>query len=178
MKKNKNTSKGLSGFEKTSIAVTKASGSTTAFVVAFSVILIWLITGPVFNYSDTWQLIINTGTTIITFLMVFLIQRSQNKDSIAIHLKLNELVVAHKYASNRLVSVEDISEEELRVLQKYYKHLAEMIMQELSIEDSHSIIEANRLHERKKVEKSRKIEVHTDDRSSNSSDSIPPRERL
>lgn len=178
MKKNNKQPKGFSGFEKISIAVTKASGSTIAFIVAFSVIIIWLVTGPVFDYSDTWQLIINTGTTIITFLMVFLIQRSQNKDSIALHLKLNELVVAHKYASNRLVSVEDISEVELRVLQKYYKHLATIIMQELSIEESHSILEANRLHERKKLEKSRKTEAQADDRSSNSNDRIPSRERL
>lgn len=75
MKKNNKQPKGFSGFEKISIAVTKASGSTTAFIMAFSIIIIWLVTGPVFDYSDTWQLIINTGTTIITFLMVFLIQR-------------------------------------------------------------------------------------------------------
>ncbi|GEM_PF-711308 len=178
MKINDKTSKGLSRLEKTSTAVTKASGSSIAFIVAFSIILVWLATGPLFNYSDTWQLVINTGTTIITFLMVFLIQRSQNKDSIAIHIKLNELVVAHKYASNRLVSIEDISEHELKILQKYYKHLAEIIMQELSIEESHSILEANRLHERKKAERSKKAKANADARSSNSFDSIHPRERL
>jgi low affinity Fe/Cu permease len=75
MKKNNKQPNGFSGLEKISIAVTKASGSTTAFIMAFSIIIIWLVTGPVFDYSDTWQLIINTGTTIITFLMVFLIQR-------------------------------------------------------------------------------------------------------
>jgi low affinity Fe/Cu permease len=138
-----------SGFEKISSAVTKATGSTAAFIIAFFVIIIWLISGPVFKFSDTWQLVINTGTTIITFLMVFLIQRSQNKDSIAIHLKLNELVVAHELASNRLVAVEDISEDELKVLQKFYKHLAQMTLNELSVEESHSINVANAHHKRK-----------------------------
>src|SRR5258705_6505379 len=112
MKKKK--SKGPSGFEKISSIVTKISGSTVAFMAALLVIIAWLVTGPIFNYSDTWKLVINTGTTVITFLMVFLIQRSQNKDSIAIHLKLNELVVAHELANNRLVSIEGISEDELK----------------------------------------------------------------
>ena len=107
------------------------------------------MSGPLFKFSDTWQLVINTGTTIITFLMVFLIQRSQNKDSIALHLKLNELVVAHELASNRLVSVEDISEGELKVLQKFYKHLAELTVNELSVEESHSLHNANANHQRK-----------------------------
>src|SRR5580700_11226801 len=99
-------------------------GRPLAFILAVAVIALWAVTGPIFHFSDTWQLVINTGTTIITFLMVFLIQRSQNKDSIAIHLKLNELILTHELASNRLVAVEDISEEELRVLQKFYRHLA------------------------------------------------------
>lgn len=103
----KNTSQKPIGFEKLSIIITKASGSTVAFIIAFFIIIGWLICGPIFNFSDTWQLVINTGTTIVTFLMVFLIQRSQNKDSIALHLKLNELIVAQEIASNRLVSVED-----------------------------------------------------------------------
>lgn len=140
-----------SGFEKMSSIVTKASGSTIAFLIAFLVILVWIATGPIFDFSDTWQLVINTGTTIITFLMVFLIQRSQNKDSVAIHLKLNELVVAHEHASNRLVSVEDISEEELKVLQKFYRHLAQMTLKELSVVESHSLHRANAHHERKIV---------------------------
>jgi low affinity Fe/Cu permease len=146
MKKTKNAP---SGFEKISSAVTKATGSTAAFIVASFVIIVWLVSGPLFKFSDTWQLVINTGTTIITFLMVFLIQRSQNKDSIALHLKLNELVVAHEHASNRLVAVEDISEEELKVLQKFYKHLAQMTLNELSVEESHSLNVANALHEKK-----------------------------
>ena len=146
--KNK-TSQNPSGFEKMSIAVTKASGSTAAFIIAFFVIIVWLISGPIFNFSDTWQLVINTGTTIVTFLMVFLIQRSQNKDSIALHLKLNELIVAQEFASNRLIAVEDISEEDLKVLQAFYKHLAEKTKNELSVQESHSINEANAHHERK-----------------------------
>jgi len=138
-----------SGFEKMSSVVTRASGSTPAFIGAVFVIIIWLITGPIFNYSDTWQLVINTGTTIITFLMVFLIQRSQNKDSIAVHLKLNELIVAQQLASNRMVAIEEMSEDELKVLQKYFKHLAEMAEKEMSLKESHSIAEANEHHERK-----------------------------
>lgn len=141
--------KSPSGFEKMSILVTKASGSTAAFIIAFFIIIAWLISGPIFNFSDTWQLVINTGTTIVTFLMVFLIQRSQNKDSIALHLKLNELIVAQEIASNRLIAVEDISEEDLKVLQKFYKHLAEKTKNELSVQESHSINEANAHHERK-----------------------------
>ena len=80
--------------------------------------------GPLFRFSDTWQLVINTGTTIITFLMVFLIQRAQNKDSLAIHLKLNELVAALEGASNRLIDVEDLSEAELKVLRRFYRGLS------------------------------------------------------
>ena len=140
----------ISGFEKISIAVTKASGSTPAFIIACGIIILWLVLGPVFKYSDSWQLVINTGTTIITFLMVFLIQRSQNKDSIALHLKLNELIVAHEYASNRLVSVEDISEADLIVLRKFFEKLAQMSNNEISIEESHSLAVANTLHARKK----------------------------
>lgn len=108
-----NKSKAPSDFETLSTKVSKASGSTPAFIIALSVILTWLVTGPLFGFSDTWQLVINTATTIITFLMVFLIQRSQNKDFIAMHLKLNELIVAQNLASNRLVAVEGISEEDL-----------------------------------------------------------------
>src|ERR1051325_4242283 len=89
--------------ERFSRKATEATGTSTAFILALLVVIIWLITGPLFKFSDTWQLVINTGTTIITFLMVFLIQRSQNKDALAIHLKLNEIVAALEGASNRLV---------------------------------------------------------------------------
>jgi low affinity Fe/Cu permease len=148
MKNKKNI--GPSLFEKMSGIATQASGSTGAFIIALFVIITWLVSGPFFHFSDTWQLVINTGTTIITFLMVFLIQRSQNKDSIAIHLKLNELILTHEQASNRLVAVENISEEELRVLQKFYRHLALIAKKDLSLEESHSIREADANHERKK----------------------------
>lgn len=137
-------------FEKMSGVATKASGSTGAFILALFIIITWLVSGPFFHFSDTWQLVINTGTTIVTFLMVFLIQRSQNKDSIAVHLKLNELILTHEQASNRLVAVEDISEEELRVLQKFYRHLALIAKKDLALEESHSIHEADANHERKK----------------------------
>jgi low affinity Fe/Cu permease len=153
MKKKK--TKEPSGFEKMSAHVTRASGSTAAFITALAVIVVWGLTGPIFKYSDTWQLVINTGTTIVTFLMVFLIQRTQNKDSIAIHLKLNELIIAHELANNRLVSIENISEKDLEVLQKYYKHLAELASKELPVEESHSIEVAKMHHERKKTTKTK-----------------------
>src|SRR6187402_1290230 len=108
-------------FERFSNWATAATGSSAAFITAISVIIIWGVTGPVFKYSDTWQLIINTGTTIVTFLMVFLIQKSQNKDSKAIHLKLNELVASHQGASNRMVNLEDLTEEDLDRLHKFYE---------------------------------------------------------
>ncbi len=141
-----------SGFEKISTVVTKATGSTTAFLIAFLTIIVWIFSGPLFNFSDTWQLVINTSTTIITFLMVFLIQRNQNKDSIAIHLKLNELLIAQKHASNRLIAVEDIGENELRILQNFYKHLAQLAMKEISVEESHSLLMADENHQRKSKE--------------------------
>src|SRR5919206_4663433 len=100
-----------------------AAGSTPAFIIAVAVVLLWIATGPLFHYSDTWQLVINTGTTIVTFLMVFLIQRVQNRDSLAVQLKLNELVAAMKSASNSLISVEDLSEEELELLHAHYRKL-------------------------------------------------------
>ncbi|MCE3259904.1 MAG: hypothetical protein K0S12_1545 [Bacteroidetes bacterium] len=136
-------------FEKLARASTRFSGSTTAFIIAFLTIIIWLITGPYFNFSDTWQLVINTGTTIVTFLMVFLIQRMQNKDSQAIHLKLNELVAALKGPSNRLIDVEDLTESELEILSRYYKKLAEMSKKEKDLSTSHSIEEAVQKHRSK-----------------------------
>ena len=107
--------------EQFSLKATKATGTSTSFVLALTVIVIWGITGPLFQFSDTWQLVINTGTTIVTFLMVFLIQRTQNKDALAIHLKLNEIVAALEGASNRLIDVEDLTEEEIQTLHKYYQ---------------------------------------------------------
>jgi low affinity Fe/Cu permease len=107
------------------------------------------VSGPFFEFSDTWQLVINTGTTIITFLMVFLIQRAQNKDSQAIHLKLNELVASLKGPSNRLIDVEDLSEEELKTLSSYYQALSTLAKKEKDLSVSHSIEEAEGLHRQK-----------------------------
>jgi low affinity Fe/Cu permease len=137
-------------FETFANNVNRVAGSTSAFIVALLLVIIWGITGPVFHFSETWQLVINTGTTIITFLMVFLIQKTQNKDSLAIQLKLNELVAAHEFASNRLVSVENMTEEEMRVIQKYYQHLSEFTRNEENLQQSHSIDEAKQIHELKK----------------------------
>lgn len=136
-------------FEKFSKFSTNFTGTTTAFIVALLIIIIWLITGPLFDFSNTWQLVINTGTTIITFLMVFLIQRMQNKDSRAIHLKLNELVASLKGPSNRLIDIEELTESELEMLSRYYKHLAEMAKKEQDLSVSHSIEEAMELHKTK-----------------------------
>jgi low affinity Fe/Cu permease len=136
-------------FEKFAGYITIKTGSTGAFILAFSVIIIWLVTGPVFDYSDTWQLVINTGTTIITFLMVFLIQKSQNKDSIAMQIKLNELVATSEKASNRLINVEDLTEEELRMIENYFKVLAERAKRNHDINSSHSIEEAEKTHRKK-----------------------------
>lgn len=132
--------------ERFSVAVTRWSGSSVAFVLALLTILIWLISGPFFKFSDTWQLVINTSTTIVTFLMVFLIQRSQNKESLALQLKLNELVAAMQGASNRLVDVEDLSEDDLVALRAYYRRLASLAKEQVDICESHSIDEAHVRH--------------------------------
>jgi low affinity Fe/Cu permease len=98
-------------------------GSRWAFICAIVVILIWAITGPIFHYSDTWQLVINTGTTIVTFLMVFLIQNTQNRDARAIHLKLNELIHAIDKARNKMIDVENLSDLELDELARTYEKI-------------------------------------------------------
>lgn len=135
--------------ERFSEAITKFTGSSGAFVGALAIIVVWGALGPVFGYSDTWQLVINTGTTIVTFLMVFLIQRAQNKDSKAVALKLNELVAAMKGASNRLIDAEDLSEKELDTLHRHFCKLAEMARADRSISESHSIEEAEERHAEK-----------------------------
>jgi low affinity Fe/Cu permease len=135
--------------ERFSLKATQATGTSTAFILAFMVIVVWGITGPVFGFSDTWQLVINTGTTIVTFLMVFLIQRAQNKDALAIHLKLNEIVAALEGSSNRLIDVEDFTEEDIKTLHQYYKRLATMAKKDLDITKSHSIEEADTRHQTK-----------------------------
>ena len=136
-------------FERFSHHVTVATGSTPAFIIAFGVIVAWAATGPLFQYSDTWQLVINTSTTIVTFLMVFLIQRAQNKESKAVSLKLSEIVAAIEGASNRLIDVEDLSEKELDTLHRHYAELARMAKRDGRITSSHSIEEAEARHVRK-----------------------------
>lgn len=144
-------------FERFATRVAEMTGSTPAFLIAFACIIVWAITGPFFDFSETWQLVINTGTTIITFLMVFLIQKAQNKDSLAIQLKLNELVAAHEFASNRLVNVENMTEDELKVIKKYYSRLSEITKNEESLQQSHSIDEAQQNHALKReLEQKRK----------------------
>jgi len=136
-------------FEAFSKVITRWTGSTSAFACALAVIVLWAVIGPVFRYSDTWQLVINTGTTIVTFLMVFLIQRAQNKDSLALHLKLNEIVAAMSGASNRLVDVESLSEDDLGHLHRYYHELAALCRKESDLRNSHSVEEARQAHLRK-----------------------------
>jgi low affinity Fe/Cu permease len=111
-------------FDTFASAVTRWAGSPVAFGLAVISILLWAVTGPVFHYSENWQLVINTGTTIVTFVMVFLIQQSQNKDSVAVHLKLNELLASHRAANNHLIGIEDATEEELRRLAAAYLRMA------------------------------------------------------
>ena len=135
--------------ERFSTAITRWTGRSAAFALALGVVLTWLALGPVFGFSDSWQLVINTGTTIVTFLMVFILQRAQNKDAIAIQLKLNELVAALKGASNRLIDVEDLSERELAVLHDHYARLVAMSKHENDLTKSHSVEEADARHAKK-----------------------------
>ena len=107
------------------------TGSPWAFLLAVAVVIVWVVTGPVFNFSDTWQLIINTGTTIVTFLMVFLIQNTQNRDTLAIQLKLSELVLAMKGAENKFAAIEDLSDEELQELHEECRARAETTLRHI-----------------------------------------------
>jgi low affinity Fe/Cu permease len=132
--------------ERFSLKATKATGTSAAFVIALGVLIVWGISGPLFHFSDTWQLVINTGTTIVTFLMVFLIQRTQNKDALAIHLKLNEIVAALEGASNRLIDVEDLTEAEIALLHKHYQKLVLMAKKDGKLTQTHSIEEAELRH--------------------------------
>lgn len=109
----------------------RAAGSSWAFALALAIIVIWAFLGPIFHYSDTWQLVINTGTTIITFLMVFLIQSTQNRDSEAMHLKLDELLRAQGGAHNAVLDIEEMSEEELAALKRAYAVLARQAMSDV-----------------------------------------------
>jgi low affinity Fe/Cu permease len=143
-KAKRNEVRGL--LERLSFEATRLTGTSLAFVFAVGAVLIWLLTGPLFGFSDTWQLVINTGTTIVTFLMVFLIQRAQNKDALAIHLKLNEIVAAMEGASNRLIDVEDMSEAEITALRVYYQKLIELARADENLTATHSVEEAASRH--------------------------------
>ncbi len=136
-------------FDSFSTKVTRVAGSPYTFITAFVTIVLWAVSGPIFDYSDTWQLIINTSTTIITFLMVFVIQQTQNKDTMALHLKLNELIKANEDASNRLIDIEDLTEEELETLKEFYVKLAVLAKKDTKLVGTHSIEEALENHEEK-----------------------------
>jgi low affinity Fe/Cu permease len=118
-------------FRKFSHHVSKTTGSAYAFALAFILIVAWLVTGPVFDYSNTWQLVINTFTTIVTFLMVFLIQNTQNRDTKAVHLKLDELLRAMEGARNSMIDVEDLSDEDLEKVHQEFENLHEKAKSEL-----------------------------------------------
>jgi low affinity Fe/Cu permease len=133
-------------FEKVSNFITRLAGRPATSLASILLVLVWASTGPFFDYSETWQLIINTSTTIITFLMVFVIQTSANKDTVAVQIKLNELIAANKMASNRIIDVEDLSAAELEVLKKFYVKLSELAESEKDLFSSHSIDEAERVH--------------------------------
>ncbi len=131
--------------------MTDWAGGTWAFAVAALVVLVWGVTGPSFHYSDTWQLVINTGTTIVTFLMVFLIQRAQNQEAKAVQLKLNEIVAAVQGASNRLIDVENLSEAEIARLQEHFRNLTDVTRKEGDVRASHSIEETEQLETKKEL---------------------------
>lgn len=138
-----------SWLERMSGHATTWTGSSLAFGLAFGTIVVWAVTGPLFHFSDTWQLVINTGTTIVTFLMVFLIQRAQNKDSLAIHLKLNEIVAALPWTSNRLINAEKLTEGEVKILCEHFRKLVELAQRDEDLKRSHSIEDAEADHARK-----------------------------
>jgi low affinity Fe/Cu permease len=131
----------LTAFDRFATLVTRWAGSPAAFCAALATVLAWAVVGPVFGFSEGWQLVINTGTTIVTFLMVFLIQQSQNKDSVAMHLKLDELLAANRNASNRMIGIEDLGEQELREVAAFYLRLAERAKKMGPNKEAHSIDE-------------------------------------
>jgi low affinity Fe/Cu permease len=137
---------GANALERVARAITEWTGGSSAFGLAVTTIAVWAALGPVFGYSDTWQLVINTGTTIITFLMVFLIQRAQNKEGRAIQLKLNEILAALQGASNRLIDVESLSERDIETLHRHYQALVEMASKDTELTASHSVEEAYGRH--------------------------------
>jgi low affinity Fe/Cu permease len=145
------SARNASAFERFAGRAIAAAGHSHAFGVACGLVVLWMLAGPLFSFSETWQLVINTTTTIVTFLMVFLLQQTQNKDSIALHLKLNELLASHLDASNRVIAIERLGEEDLRVLRKFYAHLAELAEKEDGLKRTHSLDEAGESHARKRA---------------------------
>jgi low affinity Fe/Cu permease len=143
--------KNVTLFERAAGAITEFTGSSAAFIIAALLVVMWAATGPLFDYSETWQLVINTGTTIITFLMVFIIQHSQNKDTIALQLKLNELIIAVGPANNELVDAEHLCEEDLQVLRAHYEKIA----------DPENLKRANAMLEKHKGTKSKTKKQHS-----------------
>ena len=131
----------LAGFDRFASSVTRWAGSPVAFCAALFTVLAWAGMGPLFHFSENWQLVINTGTTIVTFLMVFLIQQSQNKDSVALHLKLNELLAANRRASNRMIGIEDLDEQDLRDMGNFYLRLSQRAKTSGPVKETHSIDE-------------------------------------
>jgi len=129
----------LTKFDHFASRITRWAGSPAAFCAALLAVLIWGAVGPVFHFSENWQLVINTGTTIVTFLMVFLIQQSQNKDSVAVHLKLNELLASSRNASNRMIGIEDLDEQDLRDVATFYLRLSERAKASGTKKETHSI---------------------------------------
>ncbi|MGM9482802.1 low affinity iron permease family protein [Roseateles sp. NT4] len=131
----------LTAFDRFASTVTRWCGSPVAFCLALATVALWAAVGPLFGFSENWQLVINTGTTIVTFLMVFLIQQSQNKDSVALHLKLNELLAAHKTASNRMIGIETLDEQDLQEVAAFYARLSERAKTAGPVKEVHSIDE-------------------------------------
>jgi low affinity Fe/Cu permease len=134
-------------FDRGAARVTRWAGSSTAFVVVVAGLVVWGLSGPALGYSSTWQLIVNTVTNIVTFLMVFLIQQSQNKDSVALHLKLDELLATSRRASNRMIGIEGLDEDDLRDMARFYAQLAERARQEGVDHDASAITEPRREHD-------------------------------
>jgi low affinity Fe/Cu permease len=120
-------------FDTAACAATQASGTSWAFMTALAIIVVWAVTGPLFHFSDTWQLVINTGTTVVTFLMVFLIQHTQNKDSLAVQLKLDEILAALPEASNKLIDIEDLDADELEELRSHYQQMVDRVKEKQKI---------------------------------------------
>jgi low affinity Fe/Cu permease len=148
MKTHKNS---INIFDRLSSKVASISGKPFAFVVACIIVMTWAISGPIFHFSETWQLSINTGTSIITFLMVFVIQQAQNKDTLAIQLKLNELIAATQGASNKVLNIEDLEEAELKALKKFYGKIGELSENEGTPGVVHSFDEIKKDGEKKKM---------------------------